>query len=86
MSKSILVIDTPDYCTECPLCVEDSNYRDRCLTLYERIFTTEKPDWCPLKTIPSRCNYSGHPDDKYGDGYADGYNDCIDEILGDETI
>ena len=41
-----------------------------------------KPDWCPLKPMPSKKD-----DDFYDWGKANqikGYNACIDEILGDK--
>lgn len=79
MSKSILVIDTPEYCTECPLCIEDHQYRDRCLPLYELIFTSGKPDWCPLKPAPQEQDV-WHDDER--SDWERGYNNCVREILG----
>lgn len=84
MSKSILIIDTPDCCRECPLCGEEHmTYRDYCRITNDIIWTLDKPDWCPLKPIPSKCFDSGNPDDEYDMGYVSGWNDCIDEIIGD---
>lgn len=78
MNKAILVIDMPDNCYECVMCRENHYGDDVCIATYERIFTAEKPDWCPLKPAPEYCVYFGGDDD-----YADGYNDCLSEIIGE---
>ena len=56
MSKSILIIDTPEDCYSCDLCKEDNQtYRPYCSINYRDIFyTPEKPDWCPLQPIPEK--------------------------------
>ena len=82
MNKSILVIDTPECCRECPLCAEEHmTYRDYCRITNDVIWTMDKPKWCPLKPLPETLSPSGHPDDDWGDGYVDGYNACIEEIV-----
>lgn len=77
MSKSILVIDTPEKCRDCPVIgycrkpIADLNVRQ---------------EDCPLREMPEK--YS--EDDKTAAacipvlsvfGYYMGYNECIDEIL-----
>lgn len=94
MSKSVLVIDTPQTCKDCA-----------CFSaLYDRVFcgatdeiieydydTLEyiKPSWCPLSPLPDRRDLK---DLTYGDigisgvtqyNYRQGWNDCIDSIIGD---
>ena len=55
MSKSILVIDTPVCCRECPLCREDhQTYRDYCSITADYIWTMDKPDWCQLIPLPEK--------------------------------
>ena len=83
MNKSILVIDTPDCCRECPLCSEDHmTYRDYCRITDKHIWTTEKPDWCPLKPLPEKYDMDNTPYNlDYNEDYERGYNACIDEIL-----
>lgn len=71
MSKSILVIDTPKSCADCPCCFAD-NVMVWCGKEQDILcepgempegIETFKPDWCPLR-----------------------WNMCIDEILkGDRT-
>lgn len=89
MSKSILVIDTPECCRECPVCASyaESAFSPReywCSPMDNRDAIPEgKPDWCPLKPLPDKRDengiwtMNGYIEDKY----SDGYNACIDEIL-----
>ena len=68
MSKSILVIDTPDSCCECPLQYKaelislgnftyKQHYGCRCIPENIEDYCIpdvfSKPDWCPLSTLPS---------------------------------
>ena len=79
MNKSILVIDTPEYCRECPLCAEDhQTYRDYCRITDDVIWTLDKPDWCPLKPLPKKIDFNG--------AFEAGYNWFIDDILGGKHI
>lgn len=70
MSKSILVLDTPDRCLDCPLgSSEESDGEEvycnilECATYQKGIYEDEdeeemyndkKPDWCPLKAVPKK--------------------------------
>lgn len=67
MSKSILVIDTPTCCADCPLMLWDalSEYYGACVpTLKEVNSVTDeykenedrdtRPSWCPLKPMPQK--------------------------------
>lgn len=85
MTKAILVIDMPDCCRECPLCGEDrQTYRDYCRITADYIWTLDKPEWCPLKTMPQEQIEGGTwtADGYIEDGFPIGWNACIDEILG----
>lgn len=86
MSKSILVIDTPENCNECELHALTKRDYDKefyCTPIGKIVdeFANNgtKPDWCPLKDVPEK------RDQKtvitYFDGWNSGYNACIDEIL-----
>ena len=73
MSKSVLVIDTPENCYDCPFGTEycgDSEYEGccelaECLDGDTRLIAEEhydyesesRPDWCPLKPLPERKEY-----------------------------
>lgn len=53
MSKSILVLDTPDACIDCPCHFADDGGMVWCGKENKRLLTddieTFKPDWCPLR-------------------------------------
>lgn len=51
-----------------------------CIVANERIFTSEKPDWCPLKPAPEEQEIWF--DDERSD-WERGYNNCLREIIGD---
>ncbi len=75
MSKSVLVIDTPENCYDCPFGTEycgSSNYEGNCelaeclgniMTLItEEHYGCEsesRPDWCPLKQLPDKMKLTG---------------------------
>lgn len=81
MSKSVLVIDTPENCYECPFGTEycgDSEYEGRCELAecldYDVILMTEehydyesksRPEWCPLKSFPEK--FDDEKERKLGD-------------------
>lgn len=56
MSRSILVIDTPANCNECPLSLDTEKYNANLCRGFEKhtvnMKSSEKPDWCPLKEVP----------------------------------
>ena len=80
MSKSVLVIDTPEKCDSCDLC---------CITFYpfckvnarDIIDLNIVPDWCPLMDLPEKDN-GDYPANTSDAGFAEGWNQCIDEITG----
>lgn len=73
MSKSVLVVDTPRNCYDCPFGAEycgNLGYEGccelaGCLNSDMRLITEElydyecesRPDWCPLKSLPERKEY-----------------------------
>ena len=78
MSKSILVIDTPENCVKCILYHYTSC---RCYItgrFQNNISEDYKPDWCPLRDLPGKAN---HPDYCDNGRYDKGWNACIDKIL-----
>ena len=92
MSKSILVIDTPESCHKC----EFSEFGDlicgiaRCNMSKKE--SNKKPNWCPLRDLPEKKKekqYTNRQDNRRNteayketrDMVAVGWNMCIDEIL-----
>lgn len=73
MSKSVLVMDTPENCYDCPFGTEycgNLEYEGccelaECLDSDMRLITEElydyecksRPDWCPLKPLPEEKEY-----------------------------
>ena len=57
--KSVLVIDTPKECDECP-CLNRKLWE--CQADKKRRSSDERPSWCPLKPMPKKFN-----DDVYED-------------------
>lgn len=93
MSKSVLVIDTPKSCYNCPFGTEyyDIFYKGNCelaehlgkiMTLvteeYYGFESKSRPDWCPLKPLPEKSTTENDMTD-YQCGMVDGRNQCIDE-------
>lgn len=66
MSKSILVIDTPETCLDCMFCREIQEGTEACCELSKDIedetlcrmitadYCQQNPDWCPLKELPDK--------------------------------
>nr|DAD58421.1 MAG TPA: Hairy Orange [Caudoviricetes sp.]DAG63224.1 MAG TPA: Hairy Orange [Caudoviricetes sp.] len=82
MSKSVLVIDTPESCRSCYLreFTLDSQY---CKVERKRIKDTNiKPDWCPLKPLPEKMIIPRGVRNTDDLEYAAGYNTCINEVTG----
>jgi len=57
MSKSILVLDTPESCRKCKLRYDSYGQCEVCIladdVVDEFYETNTKPDWCPLSPLPS---------------------------------
>jgi len=99
INKSVLVIDTPSSCVTCPLSFYTEMYSEhQCrgtegINGYSRTISeygegAEKPDWCPLSSLPERINLCQYVENGALDmdgilnyQYAQGYNDCISEIM-----
>ncbi len=99
MSKSVLMIDTPENCYDCPFgttyCgeLEYVGYCELadCLD-YDVILMTEehydyesksRPDWCPLKPLPEKMTEVDSTD--YWNSIKAGWNGCINKITGGEV-
>lgn len=84
MNKSVLVIDTPASCSECPL-KRYSNLQMVCAPLNRDVEDVE----CPLKLMPqkkSHKKFSWNAESiEITNDYEEGWNACIEEILN-ETV
>ena len=83
MSKSLLIINTPESCNKCPLF--HGFYTDMTCGANNKTIDYPYPkdfkqSWCPLISAPKK-NYDGFLNE-WEKGYKAGYNACINEILG----
>ena len=83
MSKSVLVIDTPENCRSCYLRGFTLNLQYCRGKLKDIKDTSVKPDWCPLMDLPEKDN-GDYPANTVDAGFVEGWNQCIDEITGGE--
>lgn len=85
MSKSVLVMNTPEKCLDCPLL----NDEDKCIVQDDEANSNTSDSWdelrkgCPLKPLPEK--EEDWMDDYYR-GHADGWNDCLYKITGDVDV
>lgn len=96
MSKSALVMDTPETCLDCMFCFE-LDEGDACCSvmsdendksIYKDIqcdggYCQSKPNWCPLKEVPEEEHDTYYKMDEYDDGYENGWNAFRGRILGE---
>ena len=93
MSKSVLVMDTPETCLDCMFCFEldegvnaccsvtnDENNKGLCRDIQcDGGYCQSKPDWCPLKELHEEEYYDGC--DLWERGWNSGRNHLLKEIL-----
>lgn len=93
MSKSVIVIDTPENCLDCQFCYELDEGVEACCSISDDDDDTSimkkidceygycqgKPDWCPLMDLPEKDDFDDLYDEYYT-GYHDGWNRCLKEI------
>lgn len=76
MSKAVLVIDMPESCDKCPLMFRHEE--ERCCMPEGRNSFSNKPSWCPLKSLPER--ETGFSDWGFEGGFRAGYNTFLKEL------
>ena len=88
MKKAVLLMDVPEKCIDCNLCVLDMdgsiscyyNKREICSNVGEN---NSRPNWCPLRPLPDRKEITETY--KWEDrlpSFKCGWNWCLDEITG----
>lgn len=90
MSKAVLIMDMPDCCSGCDVCLGPGFSHDGYVCCIpdeagnERAYEDgdySKPEWCPLRELPEKMpTYLCINNEK---GYCEGHNDCIDAITGE---
>lgn len=83
MSKSVLVMDTPENCGKCKFV---SGFWCRAMGGRRVPNNDVIPNWCPLKPLPERKEYIVPIDniESQKDIIAVGWNACINTITGGE--
>lgn len=83
MSKSVLVIDTPENCDSCMYVgVFHAFCKINCRDIKD---LSTRSDWCPLKPLPEKMIIPRGARNTDSLEYAFGYNTCINEITGGEV-
>lgn len=77
--KSILVIDTPKDCYDCPCSNEGCYLCQISRRQLEDDFQDRRPSWCPLRPLPEPKDI-GYPNEDYDVGFGDGWDACLKEI------
>lgn len=77
MSKSVLVIDTPENCGKCKFI---SGFWCRAMNGRRVPNNDVIPNWCPLKPLPEKMTGVAQTD--HWNSIKAGWNACIDEITG----
>ncbi len=95
MSKSVLVMDTPESCINCKVGQNMSNCMETCIRcpIAGKCALDEEaesiPEWCPLKPLPEKMKLTGNYNGEYSKtggktlSYKVGWNACINEITGE---
>ena len=89
MSKSVLVMDTPERCIGCEIGQNYSNILETCVScpVAGKCAIDKEaesiPDWCPLMDLPEKDN-GDYPANTSDAGFVEGWNQCIDDITGGE--
>lgn len=79
--KSVLVIDTPKDCGDCP-CIHDELWMCQTDKEHREANYSGRPSWCPLKPLPEWKDVPEYLGTNR-DWEAWGYDQCLAEILGD---
>lgn len=95
MAKGIIVVDMPENCKKCEYRLTNGFCIPSRKDIFKFALSNEKPDWCPIRSLPERKDYKG-PDAVNGtlmstrakqaidEAGKMGWNACIDEILKEE--
>ena len=86
----ILVVDVGT-CWDCPCCYQEFGMlgdivRAKCQVTGKKNLVymdavSGVPNWCPLRPIPQKRDYSNElADTKGNDMYMEGWNDCLEEL------
>lgn len=73
--KSILVIDTPKDCYECPCYDHEGGICQAVIN-----WKTDRENGCPLRPLPKKKDVPPNYGMMVGDPRGEGWNECLDEL------
>lgn len=82
MSKSVLVIDTPENCRLCDFLSGSHHLKFCCANRRYIEDISKRSCWCPLKPLPEKMTGAAQTD--HWNSIKAGWNACIDKITGGE--
>ena len=87
MSKSVLIVDTPESCSECRMNSEESF----CHITGKHFWDDKKFDYakdiaadCPLRPLPLSQVANEYDFESYTNGVSVGWNRCLEKITGEQ--
>lgn len=75
--KSLLIIDTPKNCGDCP-CIHDELWMCQADKEYREGEYSSIPSWCPLKPMPEKVVVD--MSESHEAYYQIGWNECLEEL------
>jgi len=81
MNKSVLVVEKPESCDVCDLCINQVCGILRKPIITDKIYQID--DDCPLKDLPQKQMCNERDFENYTNGYGKGWNDCLRHITGE---
>lgn len=81
--KSVLVIDMPKNCCECPV-EQRMIFGSMCAITEATVESLGRPRSCPLKPLPEKRDLGYGKEGTEWYAYSEGWNACIERIVGDE--
>lgn len=84
--KSVLVINKPENCIDCPLQADDKACEITETSFISIRANEEILEDCPLVNLPQKQVVNEYNFENYANGINIGWNRCLEEITGEEYI
>lgn len=76
--KSVLVINKPENCIDCKLCIDNSCF------ITETVIKDVINEDCPLRDLPQKEVANEYDFENYSNGVSIGWNRCLEKITGEK--
>lgn len=95
--EGFILVDFPRYCVDCKFCREINEGTEACCEMtrdpdeydcYRMIddYCQSRPQWCPIKQIPyKKTLFDSSGNQKAKVDYCQGWNDCIKNMLDEQS-